>query len=263
MEFDNTYSERGIDNLQDIISPIDSNCVEFIVSEDDIGKYEMPEPAYKHLPEWYKKTELLIRESKLNKTVRGCMPFMESLTFGWIIRAPIDIEIQQTDDGLRVEWLDETFKAMGSHELEQLGGSMFPHQDISVIKFNLPYIVRTPKGTSSLYMPPLNRFEPRFRAFSGVVDTDTYVNQINIPAILWDMSYEGVIEAGTPIAQLIPFERESIVNKSVKRTMTDEEKRLNNLTQDNVTAVDAYYKENVWVAKKQSRNVSGCPFHSE
>jgi len=260
MEFNETDNERGVDSLQDIVQPIDSDNIEFVLPENQIGKYEMPKPAHKYLPDWYKSTEKLMEQSKLDKTVRACMPFMESLTFGWIIPVPTDIEFQKTDDGIRVNWNDETFNVMGYHDLEQLGGDMFPHQDISVIKFNLPYVVRTPKGVSTLYMPPLNRFESRFRPFSGVVDTDTYVNQINIPAVLWDNEYEGVIEAGTPIAQIIPFKRDSLVNTSVKRTMTDEEERLNQLTSENVPAVDAYYKKEVWSPKEVSHETAGCPF---
>jgi len=263
MEFNTIKNETGVDSLQDIINPVDSNNIEFILSDNNIGKYKMPEPAHKYLPDWYKSTEKFMEQSKLDKTVRACMPFMESLTFGWIIPVPTDIEFQQTTDGMRVNWNDETFDAMGQHELEQLGGDMFPHQDISVIKFNLPYVVRTPENVSTLYMPPLNRFEPRFRSFSGVVDTDTYVNQINIPAVLWDNSYEGIIKAGTPIAQIIPFDRDALITEGVKRTMTDEELRLTYLTQENVPAVDAYYKEEVWSPKEASRNVSGCPFHAD
>jgi len=262
MRFYEQNSETGVDSLQDIVQPIKSDNIEFILPENQIGKYEMPEPAHKYLPGWYRSTEKFMEQSKLDKTVRACMPFMESLTFGWIIPVPTDIEIQQTKDGMRIKWNDETFKAVGQHDLEQLGGDMFPHQDISVIKFNLPYVVRTPEGVSSLYMPPLNRFESRFRPFSGVVDTDTYVNQINIPAVLWDAEYEGVIKAGTPIAQIIPFARDFLVNTSVKRTMTEEEERLIELTGENIPAVDAYYKEKVWSPKEASRDITRCPFHS-
>jgi hypothetical protein len=45
--------------------------------------------------------------------------------------------------------------------------------------------------------------------------------------------------------------------------MTDEEARLTALTGENVPAVDAYYKEEVWSPKKASRDVSGCPFHAD
>jgi hypothetical protein len=263
MIFQNKKSENGVDSLQDIVQPIESDDIEFVLPEDQIGKYEMPEPAHKYLPDWYKSTQKFMEKSKLSKTVRACMPFMESLTFGWIIPVPTDIEFQQKTDGTKIKWVDENFNAMGKHELEQLGGDMFPHQDISVIKFNLPYVIRTPRGVSTLYMPPLNRFESRFRPFSGVVDTDTYVNEINIPAVLWDTEYEGVIKAGTPIAQIIPFDRDSLVNTSVKRTMTDEEERLTALTGENVPAVDAYYKKEVWSPKKASREATGCPFHKD
>jgi hypothetical protein len=42
-----------------------------------------------------------------------------------------------------------------------------------------------------------------------VVDTDKYFAPINFPFVLNDYSFEGLIPAGTPMAQVIPFKRES------------------------------------------------------
>jgi hypothetical protein len=41
-----------------------------------------------------------------------------------------------------------------------------------------------------------------------VVDTDTYTSPVNFPFTLNDPKFEGLIPAGTPIAQVIPFKRE-------------------------------------------------------
>jgi dUTPase len=43
----------------------------------------------------------------------------------------------------------------------------------------------------------------------GVVDTDKYYEAIAFPFNLKDKNFEGMLEAGTPIAQVIPFKRES------------------------------------------------------
>jgi hypothetical protein len=42
----------------------------------------------------------------------------------------------------------------------------------------------------------------------GVVDTDTYNAPVNFPFVLKNVNFEGLIPAGTPIAQVIPFKRE-------------------------------------------------------
>jgi len=260
MEFSSTGTEEGVSRVQELISTVAYNRLEIVVPDDFKGMYELPQPAHKVLPDWYKQTDMRpFKDAPLNKSVRACMPFMEALTFGWIVPVPTDISITRSSDGLAVKWNTEEFKPMGSHDKQQVGGDAFPH-DGELLKFNLPYALRTPEGVSTLYMPPLNRIETRFRPFSGVVDTDRYVNETNIPALLLDDEFEGIIEAGTPLVQVIPFERDSLVNESKTRVATDEEEEWLERTGKAVPAVDAYYKEEVWEPKKASRETGGCPF---
>jgi len=260
MRFTATSEQPGVSSIQDIISPINSTKLEIAVPDDLKGVFKLPQPAHKFIPDWYKQTDTRpFGDAPLNKSVRACMPFMEALTFGWIVPVPTDISITHTTDGISVKWNTEEFIPMGSHDKIQLGGDAFPHNG-EILKFNLPYSLRTPEGVSTLYMPPLNRIETRFRPFSGVVDTDRYVNKTNIPALLLDDEFEGIIEAGTPLVQVIPFERDSLVNESKTRVETDEEEEWLKRTEKAVPAVDAYYKEEVWEPKKASRETGGCPF---
>ena len=260
MKFQSSYTEPGVSRLQEAVSPIVSDSLEIVVPDDAKGMYELPQPAHKFIPNWYKQTDMRpFKNAPLDKSVRACMPFMEALTFGWIVPVPTDISITRSSDGIEVKWNTEEFKAMGGHDKQQVGGDEFPH-DGEVLKFNLPYLLRTPEGVSTLYMPPLNRIETRFRPFSGVVDTDKYLNETNIPALLLDDEFEGIIEAGTPLVQVIPFERNSLVNESKTRVATDEEGEWLERTGKAIHAVDAYYKEEVWEPKKASRETGGCPF---
>jgi hypothetical protein len=255
----NHIANKGLENLQELISPIDSDCLEIVVPDEHKGLFKLPQPAHKSIPRWYKEPDMKPLDDKpLQKSVRGCMPFMEALTFGWILPVPTDIAITRPEDGIKVEWNPRQFKSMGTHTKPQVGGDAFPH-DGDILKFNMPYMLRTPKGVSTLYMPPLNRIETRFRPFSGVVDTDEYVNEINIPVLLLDDEFEGIIEAGTPLAQVIPFKRDSLVSESETRTATDEEEEWLEQTGKAVPAVDAYYKEEVWEPIESSRETGECP----
>jgi len=260
MDFDSHSTELGTSELHELVDPITSAMLEVVVPDGKKGMYELPQPASKHIPTWYKQTDLRYDDNNpLNKSVRSCMPFMEALTFGWIVPVPTDISITQHSGSIHVDWSAENLEAMGSHPKEQLGGEAFPH-DGEVLKFNLPYALRTPDGVSTLYMPPLNRVETRFRPFSGVVDTDEYVSETNIPALLLDDDFEGIIEAGTPLVQVIPFKRDGLVNESKTRVATEEEMEMMERTFNAIGAVDAYYKEKVWEPKKASRETGGCPF---
>ena len=77
------------------------------------------------------------------------------------------------------------------------------------MKFHNYWTIETPPGWSCLFIPPINRPDQRFEIASGVVDTDQYKTLIHFPffATVGDGVY--VIEKGTPIAQVIPFRRDS------------------------------------------------------
>jgi hypothetical protein len=59
---------------------------------------------------------------------------------------------------------------------------------------------------------PLNNFDDRFSIISGIVDTDTFPNEINFPIVINGDKYpilETTIKKGTPYVQIIPFKRDS------------------------------------------------------
>jgi hypothetical protein len=260
MEFHSSRVDPGLEHLQDIITPIESDSLEIVVPDHVKGMCKLPQPAHKFIPEWYKKTELRpFEDTPLDKSVRACMPFLEALNFGWIVPVPVDISITHSTNSSKIKWDTEVFNAMEKHDKPQVGGDEFPH-DGEILKFNLPYMLRTPAGVSTLYMPPLNRVETRFRPFSGIVDTDKFVNSINIPALFLDDEFEGIIKAGTPLVQIIPFRRDNLVNESITRMATDNEEDWMSRTYQAVFSVDGYYKNQVWEPKDSSREAVGCPF---
>jgi hypothetical protein len=71
-----------------------------------------------------------------------------------------------------------------------------------------PWSIKTEPGYSTLFVPPFHR-ESIFTILPGVVDTDQYSAAVNFPFVLNDWGFEGMIPAGTPMAQVIPFKRES------------------------------------------------------
>jgi len=70
------------------------------------------------------------------------------------------------------------------------------------------WAIRTPKGYSTMFVQPMHR-ESVFTILPGIVDTDEYYAPINFPMVINDPNFEGLIPKGTPIAQVIPFKRES------------------------------------------------------
>lgn len=173
---------------------------------------EQPKPASSFIPQWYKDTDSYINKEKKPigdgssaATIKRCMPVFDAITAGYIITTPTDVFISQKDGEPYYEWssLDAIQFHNGSQAPEhpnRNGLDLYP-------KFVNFWGVKTPKGYSCLFVQPFHRDSP-FSIFPGIVDTDKYFNPVNFPFVVNDKSFEGLIPAGTPMAQLIPFKRE-------------------------------------------------------
>jgi hypothetical protein len=67
--------------------------------------------------------------------------------------------------------------------------------------------VELPEGYSALYTHPLNRFELPFLTTNGIVDNDKDTIPGTMPFFI-QKGVNGILPAGTPFAQIIPFKRE-------------------------------------------------------
>ena len=73
-------------------------------------------------------------------------------------------------------------------------------------------------------MPIQNNQDDRFYPITGIVDTDTFISEINFPIVINGDKYpvlDTVIKKGTPYVQIIPFKRESWKMKISKLTTKD------------------------------------------
>jgi hypothetical protein len=197
------FKKKNIENLKIIFT-----------QEDDLHAYP-PKPAVKNIPDWYIKTEeywqgngkKVIRTDLLPQTIKKCMPVFDAITSGYIMYTQVDVQISKKDGETFYHWPDGDFISFHPIFQADLHPSSNPKLG-NYPKFNNPYSIKTPAGYSCLFLQPLHR-ESKFTIFPGVVDTDTYTASVNFPFILNDENWEGIIPAGTPMAQVIPFKRES------------------------------------------------------
>jgi hypothetical protein len=191
-----------------------------------------PIPAKKEIPEWYKKIKSYIGEEKkistdTNKqlgTIKKCMPVFDAMTSGYIIRTYADISIQKHKEGTHFAW--SLGEGINWHSYQQIENypSNFLNNGEPVPKFMNPWGIKTPKGYSVLICNPMHNKSSIFSILEGIVDTDKYDAPVNFPFIIIDKDFEGIIPAGTPIAQVIPFKRDrwtysvSKKNKDKKNT---------------------------------------------
>lgn len=207
--------------------------IEFSAHEDYFAlKEDYPSPIKLNIPDWYKKLEHNI----LKKTVKGCMPFLDTLTTGYVLKMPQDFYLRhnvdcQDKEGNNIKDSFQTFglhevtqylnakflnlnSALEIHSLSQVEGSPLiqKNKNLPFYKILNPWKIKTPKGYSCLFLPPLNNSDDRFSIIPGIVDTDTFPNEINFPIVINGDKYpvlEDTIKKGTPYVQIIPFKRDN------------------------------------------------------
>jgi len=207
--------------------------IEFSAHEDYFAiKEDYPTPIKLNIPEWYKKLE----HTLLNKTVKGCMPFLDTLTSGYLLKMPQDFYVRHNvnNKNEKGEQFKDSFQTFGLHDqshilnakaislnsgidmhpIKQVEGSPFieKNKNLPFYKILNPWKIKTPKGYSCLFVPPLNNSDDRFSIIPGIVDTDTFINEINFPIIINGDKYpvlETTLKKGTPYVQVIPFKRDT------------------------------------------------------
>jgi len=166
-----------------------------------------PRPANYFIPEPYKKLERFEKSNLHKPTVKACVPFLDALSFGYIIPLDQDYVVDATEKDLSITAADHGPEPVGYHSTSQLPPE-WQQGKAHAGKFHNKWIIKTPSGYSCLFIQPMNRFEDRFEIVSGVVDTDTYLNPINFPFHWKKWSQQLLLKKGEPMVQVIPFKRE-------------------------------------------------------
>ena len=228
-----------------------------------VSKKYYPEPASKHIPEWYADMKSYIDDKKMpngqgttTATIKKCMPVFDSMSAGYIIFTPCDVWIKQeslnqednsiaddfikknnlTGKGIKLEtnlkqphyeW--PRFNAIQFHPIQQAPkhpnntGHLFSYP-----KWMNPWSIKTPSGYSVAFVQPWHR-DSIFTILPAIVDTDKYISPVNFPFILNNIDFEGLIPAGTPMAQVIPFKRDSWQMEIGKQKDLEDQNETSNL----------------------------------
>jgi hypothetical protein len=175
-----------------------------------------PRPASDFIPEWYKKTPSYIDGVKTpdknggRGTIKKCIPVFDAITSGYVITTHVDVWVTRLTNGMPY-YVWSSYEPIKWHERKQLEEHPAV-KDFDFAKWNNPWAIETPKGYSCLIIPPAHRNNV-LSVLVGVVDTDEYALNIEFPFVLTDLNFEGLIPAGTPIAQIIPFKRDKFLSK--------------------------------------------------
>jgi hypothetical protein len=124
-------------------------------------------------------------------------------------------------------------------------------ESFTVLKWMNPWRIETPKDYSLLFLPPLNRLDNPIIPLTGLVDTDTFDNIVNIPFIHSMLEAGGpevIIPAGTPICQVIPVRRDTWTSKVTwldKQELRKTKKKRQEMQKDR----EDWYKNHAHVKK--------------
>ena len=177
-----------------------------------------PIPAVLGLPEWFKAMPQKAFNPSVGGqtlTVKKCPPFIDAMTYGFLIPLAADLEVRDGEFGWNFE-VPEGFVSELSHspidfhDPSQIVGTPFSDDDRFIIKFNCFWTIEAPPGYSLLCTHPVNRTDLPFTTLTGLVDCDRFHDHpLNFPARWHDTDFSGVLPKGTPIAQCLPVKRES------------------------------------------------------
>ena len=244
-----------------------TNIIQFINTLS--AEIPNPEASIGFMPEWYKDAPIFIKNKidlgeeesnnngilskKSNHTIKKCMPVFDAITSGYVLKIAKDITIYQSKTGIekdeeyRTHFAWESVAAIAAHSVEQVEGyPLSGVHTIAVPKFVNYWVVKTPPGYSCLFITPMHRGLP-FTIMPGIVDTDTFNHAVSFPFQMNDKGFEGILEAGTPMAQVIPFKRDEFSMEVY--SLIEEYTEKNPNTKINTELFPETYKKEYWHKK--------------
>ncbi|NBC32564.1 MAG: hypothetical protein GVY13_07800 [Alphaproteobacteria bacterium] len=183
------------------------------------GLLPRPVPARRGLPDWLKRMAMTAADADLGfavRTVKQCPPFVDAMAAGFLM--PLAADIRVRDGTFAWDWdppHGETGtysrSPLGVHTNSQAAGTPLFDPAALIVKFMNFWTIELPEGWSLLCTHPVNRADLPFRTVTGLVDADTYGHGlIHFPAQWTDTAFEGVLPAGTPVAQCLPVPRQAL-----------------------------------------------------
>ena len=177
-----------------------------------------PVPISKSMPQWYKEADRFAKKPNGEywigpdkgkiPTWKACPAILDILTTGYSLVTPCDIEFFLDDAGqIDVKIEDKRYQDFATRRTPM---PQFRHPE-GYYNYHFAWMpdwaVKVPDGYSVLYVAPFNRYDLPIMTVSGIIDND----KVNLPGsfpFFVQKGWTGILPAGTPYAQLLPFLRE-------------------------------------------------------
>jgi antitoxin (DNA-binding transcriptional repressor) of toxin-antitoxin stability system len=221
---------------------------------------DIPKPAYNNIPQWFKgdrnfangendPLKTVKKGGSSHATYKLCVPVTDSISSGYNIVLPASVYVRNVGNqdiyDPRIEWQVD-WGVCDVQPAETLQNYPIPHGHSPMFfRWQVDWQIITPHGYSSWVTHPSHRYDLPFTTLNGFIDTDKHPNPLYLPFFIKE-GFEGIIDAGTPIAQIIPIKRDHWVSKK-----EEYDKEKINLTRNNVK-LDFFrtYKNRYWSKKR-------------
>jgi hypothetical protein len=219
---------------------------------------DIPKPATNSVPQWFKNdknfsngsnNEIEMLKKQSEATYKMCVPVTDSLTAGYNILLPAAIYVTNAGDENNyvpnLHW-QVTWPLCDVKPADILQSYPIPHDHSSIFfRWTVDWKITTPKDYSLWITHPAHRYDLPFTTINGFVDTDKHPNPLVLPFFVRN-GFEGKIEEGTPIAQIIPIKRDEWKSEKAPLDQKTLWSAQNNMKLDYLRG----YKKRYWTKKR-------------
>lgn len=244
---------------------METNNIKFVINRPwlNLDSPSKPSPTIKTIPDWYRKADRFAVNPMTGKpwempdgsgkipTWKACPAVFDIMGTGYVYRTPCDIEFFEDAAGqIQAKVLNPQNAdfLQDRPAMPQFTPPLGYHQ--KHFAWWADWAVELPEGYSALYTQPFNRFELPFMTTSGIIDND----KVSLPGTMpfyVVKGFTGVIPAGTPYAQILPFKREHWVAEFEVDLSYEEMMQKNMANSEKYRQPDGgVYQKEVWERRK-------------
>jgi hypothetical protein len=232
------------------------NEIEFVA----LDKYAFevcpkPFPASQAIPQWWKDAspyvkgpqnpdgkKIIVENRESNASFKKCTPMLDLLSSGYIVPLWADVQIKNENNLPYISWRvnKDVFEPHNGQEVEVPDG-----YNSLQFKFLNQWVPKLPKGYSALIISCPAYPNSPFKTMQAIIDYDKTTHPL-YPPIYVKENFEGIVEKGTPMFQIIPFRRD---NWKSKFSFLGDGELLINLDRDVKATIINNYVKNFWEKK--------------
>jgi hypothetical protein len=232
------------------------NEIEFVA----LDKYAFevcpkPFPASQAIPIWWREAspyfktpndpdgkKIIVQDRESNATFKKCTPMLDLLSSGYVVPLWSDIQVKLENGLPSISWRmkKDVFHLHNGEGVEIPNG----YQETQ-FKFLNQWVPKLPKGYSALIIACPGYPNTPFRAMQAIIDYDKTTHPLSVPMFLKE-NFEGIVEKGTPMFQIIPFKRN---NWQSKFSFLKEDQYYINQDRDVKSTIVNNYVRNFWEKK--------------